>query len=65
MQECEGYQCQLFVECDEELMTRIGEQFGDLAERHIRLADNCSFVALEGGKVVGFISVTGKLYHPH
>ena len=53
-----------FVACDETLKAAIGEQYDEASERHVRLADDCSFVAMEGDRVVGFVSVYARPLPP-
>jgi GNAT superfamily N-acetyltransferase len=52
--DAEGIQ---FVDCDSELKRRVGNVMGEIAERHIRLADGFAFVVLDGEMPVGLIAV--------
>jgi GNAT superfamily N-acetyltransferase len=53
-----------YVECDADLKRRVGEAMGEVAERHIRLADGFALVALEGETPVGLIAVYRRRLPP-
>jgi len=53
-----------YVECDADLKRRVGEAMGEVAERHIRLADGFGVVAMEGEKPVGLIAVYKRRLPP-
>ena len=46
-----------YVECDAALKQRVGEVMGEVAERHIRLADGFALVAMNGSAPVGLVAV--------
>ncbi len=46
-----------FVECDAELKRRVGQVMGEVAERHIRLADGFAVIAMAGKTPIGLIAV--------
>lgn len=53
-----------YVDCDADLARRVGEVMGEVAERHIRLADGFAFVAMDGETPVGLIAVYKKRLPP-
>jgi GNAT superfamily N-acetyltransferase len=46
-----------YVDCDADLKRRVGQAMGEVAERHIRLTDGFTFVAMEGQTPIGLIAV--------
>ncbi len=54
-----------YVDCDEDLKKRIGREYGVSSVEHVKLEDDCSFVALDDEEIVGFVSVySRKMYLP-
>jgi len=52
------------VDCDSDLKRRVGEAMGEVAERHIRLADGFALVAMEGETPIGLIAVYKRRLPP-
>ena len=46
-----------FLDADEEIRDRVFDEWGEVAARHMHLADGFSVVAVDGGAVVGLVSV--------
>ncbi len=53
-----------YADCDADLKRRVGKVMGEVAERHIRLADGFAFVALDGETPVGLIAVYKRRLPP-
>jgi GNAT superfamily N-acetyltransferase len=50
-----------FVDADEDLKSRVAEEWGEKAARHMHLEDGFSILAMQENDLVGFISVYWKV----
>ncbi len=53
-----------YVDCDADLKRRVGEVMGEVAERHILLADGFAYVAMVDETPVGLIAVYRRRLPP-
>ena len=53
-----------YADCSADLKRRVGEVMGEVAERHIRLADGFAFVAMDDETPVGLIAVYARRLPP-
>jgi ribosomal protein S18 acetylase RimI-like enzyme len=53
-----------FVDADEKLKSRVAEEWGEKAARHMHVEDGFSILALQADQLVGLISVYWKVLPP-
>jgi GNAT superfamily N-acetyltransferase len=53
-----------YVDADEALRDRVGREWGEVAARHMHMADGFSIVALAGDEPVGLIAVVWRALPP-